>query len=255
MTAHVIAIFNAKGGVGKTTTACSLGAGLKKFYAKKVLIVDVDPQGHTGISFNLKIFDLEKRVDGILLKRISAEEAITQTDQGIDVIPSNLFLADAELQITAMPGREVLLRKAIGKIKEKYDFILFDCPPNVGILSLNALMASKYVIAPVDTKFYGLTALPVINRMLGLVRDDLDHPIELLGVLATRHDARTNLCIQSLSELKKAREFRLFETVIPEATKIGEAPSFKLSVFEHAPKDKGAKAYKQFVEEVMSRVK
>lgn len=254
MPAHTISIFNAKGGVGKTSTAYNLAVGLTKFHNKKVLVVDIDPQGHAGVALGVNIAELGHRIDEVLQEQVSIVDAIVETTTGVKVVPSNILLAEAEIPISGLHGREVLLRRAITAVIDDYDFILIDCPPNVGILSVNALMASRYVLVPVDMSYLGLLGIPVIERILSLIQNRLEHPVKILGVLATRHDSRLNIAKDVLDSLRNHFGDRLFETVIPETVKIREAPSFQASIFDHAPGSPGAVAYQQLTEEVLSRV-
>lgn len=252
--ANCIAVFNAKGGVGKTSTAYNLAVGLTKFHSRRVLLVDIDPQGHAGVALGVDIAQLKHGIEDVLQERIPIAQAIVTTKMGVDVVPSNIMLAEAEIPISGMHGREILLKRGIASLQDDYDFIIYDCPPNVGILSVNALMASQSVIVPVDMSFLGLMGIPVIERMLDLIRTRMEHPIEILGVLATRYDHRLNIARDALENLKSHFGERLFETVIPETVKIREAPSFQKTIYDHAPRTPGAKSYEQLTQEVMSRV-
>ncbi|MCY6494554.1 ParA family protein [Leptolyngbya sp. GGD] len=254
MPAQIIAIFNAKGGVGKTSTAYNLAVALKRFHDKRVLLIDIDPQGHAGAALGIDIMNLEHRIDEVLLEKITIKDTIVKTTSDVDLIPSNILLAEAEIPLSGMPGREVLLRRAVKTISSRYDFILIDCPPNVGMLSINALMTAQKLIIPVDPSYLGLLGIPVIERMLHLIQTRLEHPIEILGVLATRYDQRLNIAREVLASLKTRFGDRLFETVIPETVKVREAPSFQVSIFDHAPTTPGAVAYQKLTEEVLTRV-
>lgn len=151
-----LAIFNMKGGVAKSTTAYNLAVGLVRFHSQRVLLVDIDPQGNASASLGVPIWELEIQLKDALTRRISISEAIIKTESGVDVVPSNLLLAQEEIPISGLPGREVLLRKAIAPVDEKYDWILIDCPPNVGVFAVNALMAAEAVLVPVDMSYLGL---------------------------------------------------------------------------------------------------
>jgi chromosome partitioning protein len=182
-----------KGGVGKSTTAYNLAVGLVQFKQARVLLVDIDPQGNSSAALGIPIWQLERQLKDVLQRRATIEEVVMTTNSGVDVVPSNITLAEEEIPISGLPGREVLLRKAIAPIVKNYDFILIDCPPNVGVFAVNALMASEGVMIPVDMSYLGLLGIRGIERALTLVRDYLDHPIRILGVLATRFDGRNNL--------------------------------------------------------------
>jgi chromosome partitioning protein len=218
-------------------------------------VVDIDPQGHAGVALGVDISALKYRMDQVLQEQASIIDAIVETESRVDVVPSNILLAEAEIPISGMHGREVLLRRAIAIVRDDYDVILMDCPPNVGILSVNALMASKQVLVPVDMSYLGLLGIPVIERILSLIRHRLEHPLEILGVLATRYDSRLNIANDVLMSLKDHYGESLFETVIPETVKIREAPSFQTSIFDHAPGSPGAESYRQLTEEVVSRAR
>jgi chromosome partitioning protein len=248
--AKKLAIFNMKGGVGKSTTAYNLAAGLVKFHQKRVLLVDIDPQGNSAASLGISIWQLETQLKDVLQRHVSMKDAITSTAAGVDVVPSNILLAEEEIPISGLPGRELLLRKAIAPVDNLYDYILIDCPPNVGVFAVNALMAADQVIIPVDMSYLGLLGIQGIERALSLVRDYLDHPIAIAGALATRYDGRNNLSKEVLNSLKAHFGDRMFTTTIPETVKLREAPSHGQSIFDYDPTGTGAKAYQSLVTEV-----
>jgi len=176
-----LAIFNMKGGVGKSTTAYNLAAGLTKFNQKRVLLIDIDPQGNSGAALGIQIWELQKQLKDVLQKHAKLTDIVITTESGVDVAPSNILLAEEEIPISGLPGRELLLRKAIAPVENKYDFILIDCPPNIGVFTINALIAANGVIILVDMSYLGLLGINGIQRALSLVRDSLDHLIRLLG--------------------------------------------------------------------------
>jgi chromosome partitioning protein len=247
---QIVAIFNMKGGVGKSTTAYNLAAGLVKFEGLRVLLVDIDPQGNSSVALGIPIWDLEVQLKDALQRRVSIEQVVVSTMSGVEVLPSNIALAEEEIPISGLPGRESLLRKALSPIANHYDFIIIDCPPNVGVFAVNALMASQGVVIPVDMSYLGLLGIRGIERALTLVRDYLDHRIEILGVLATRFDGRNNLSREVLQSLTSHFGEKMFKTVIPETVKLREAPSHQQSIFDYDPAGAGAKAYRQLVTEV-----
>ncbi|MFM7406743.1 MAG: ParA family protein [Cuspidothrix sp.] len=249
--ARRISIFNMKGGVGKSTTAYNLAVGLTRFHNQRVLLIDIDPQGNSSAALGVKIWELKTQLKDVLLRHASLSEAIISVGERLDVVPSNILLAEEEIPISGLPGRELLLRKSIAPVLEDYDYILIDCPPNIGVLSINALMASEGVIIPVDMSYLGLLGVSAIERALELIRSALDHPIKITGVLATRFDGRNNLSKEVLESLKQHYGTRMFSTVIPESVKLREAPSYALPIFEHDPDGKGSQAYTQLVEEVI----
>lgn len=239
-----------KGGVAKSTTAYNLADGLVRFKQSRVLLVDIDPQGNASAALGVPIWQLDIQLKDVLQRRNSIRDVIISTSSGVDVVPSNIALAEEEIPISGFPGRELLLRKAIAPVESDYDFILIDCPPNVGVFTINALMAARGVLIPVDMSYLGLLGIRGIERALTLIRDQLDHPVEVLGVLATRYDGRNNLSKEVLNSLSEHFGERLLETVIPETVKLREAPSHTASIFEYDPRGLGSQAYRQLVEEV-----
>ncbi|WP_199309495.1 MULTISPECIES: ParA family protein [unclassified Synechocystis] len=248
-----LAVFNMKGGVGKSTTAYNLAAGLVKFHQQKVLIVDIDPQGNASAALGISIWELEAQLKDVLQRQIAIKEIIVSTASGVDVVPSNILLAEQEIPIAGLPGRELLLRKALGSIQKAYDFIIIDCPPNVGVFAVNALMAAQKVVIPVDMSYLGLLGIQGIERALTLVRDHLDHPIAVAGALATRYDKRNNLSREVLASLQEHFGDLMFKTLIPETVKLREAPSYGQSIFDYDSNSNGAIAYQALVKEVIAR--
>lgn len=246
----IAAVFNMKGGVGKSTTAYNLAVGLVRFKGARVLLVDIDPQGNSSAALGIPIWQLEVQLKDVLQRRVAIEKAIYATESGVEVVPSNITLAEEEIPISGLPGREVLLKKALAPVVENYDFILIDCPPNIGVFAVNALMASEGVIIPVDMSYLGLLGIQGIERTLTLIRDYLDHPVRVLGVLATRFDGRNKLSREVLQSLSVHFGDKMLSTVVPETVKLREAPSHSSSIFEYDPHGQGAKAYRELVEEV-----
>ena len=245
-----LAVFNMKGGVGKSTTTYNLAAGLVKFKQKRVLLVDIDPQGNSSAALGIPIWQLQTQLKDVLQHKIPLFQVVMTTAAGVDVVPSNILLAEEEIPISGRPGRELLLKKALVPFENQYDFVVIDCPPNVGVFSINALMASDGVIIPVDMSYLGLLGIQGIERALELVKDSLDHPIRITGVLATRFDGRNNLSKEVFASLQSHFEGQMFKSVIPETVKLREAPSHRQSIFEYDPNGSGAKAYRELVEEV-----
>lgn len=240
-----------KGGVGKSTSAYNISAGLVQFHQKRVLLVDIDPQGHASAALGIHIWQLDKQLKDVLQRQANIREVVISTASGVDVVPSNILLAEEEIPISGFPGRELLLRKAIGAIADQYDYILIDCPPNIGVFSVNALMAADAVLIPVDMSYLGLLGINGIERALSLVREQLDHPIDIAGVLATRFDARNNLSKEVLTSLQDHFGAKVFQTRIPETVKLREAPSFSQSIFEYEARGAAAKAYRDLIDEVV----
>ena len=246
-----ISIFNMKGGVGKSTTAYNLAIGLSRFQQQKVLLIDIDPQGNSSAALGVSIWELETQLKDVLLKTTSLETVLIPIEDNLDLVPCNILMAENEIPISGLPGRELLLRKAISSIASNYDYILIDCPPNIGVFSINALMASDRVLIPVDMSYLGLLGITAIERALDLIRSALDHPIEIAGVLATRFDGRNKLSAEVLESLKEHFGGLVYDTVIPETVKLREAPSHNQSIYEYDPNGEGAKAYKQLLQEIL----
>lgn len=246
-----LAIFNMKGGVGKSTTTYNLAVGLVKFHDKKVLLIDIDPQGNSSAALGIEIWQLEKQLKDVLQRHKKLADVVIKTNAGVHVAPSNILLGEEEIPISGMPGRELLLRKAIASVENDYDYILIDCPPNIGVFTINALMSADGVIIPVDMSFLGLLGINGIERALTLIRDALDHPIKIVGALATRFDGRNNLSKEVYDSLKEHFGTEMFTAVIPETVKLREAPSHGLSIFDYDASGLGSKAYKMMVEEVI----
>ena len=259
--AYKIAIFNMKGGVGKSATATNLADGISRFKKKKVLLVDIDPQGTSGASLGIEIWKLETQLKDVLQSDSPTERkqrfksAIVKVcAHQFDVLPSNILLAVEELQISGLPGRENLLKRTLSEIDSEYDFTLIDCPPNIGVFSINALKASDGVIVPVDMSYVGLLGVQGVEYAFNLVKNFLDHQVNVLGVLATKFDGRQKISKDVLTSLQEHFQERMFKTVIPTTVRISEAPSFGVSIFEHDPKGTGAKAYKDLMNELLKRI-
>ena len=250
---RTVAIFNMKGGVGKSTTAYNLSAGLVKHYQHRVLLIDIDPQGNAAASLGIKIWELDKQLKDVLQRQVDLADIIVTTASEVDVAPSNILLAEEEIPISGLPGRELLLRKSLANHKDRYDYIIIDCPPNIGVFAINALMASQKIVIPVDMSYLGLLGVTGIERALTLIRDYLDHPIKIMGVLATRFDGRNKLSREVHSSLTEHFGDKMFQSSIPETVKLREATSYGQSIFDYAPNSTGATAYHTFVEEVMAR--
>lgn len=259
--AYKIAIFNMKGGVGKSATATNLADGLSRFKRKKVLLVDIDPQGTSGASLGIEIWKLETQLKDVLQSETTSErkqrlkQAIVPVcDNRVDVLPSNILLAVEELQISGLPGRENLLKRLLAEIDAEYDFILIDCPPNIGVFSINALKASDGVIVPVDMSYVGLLGVQGVEYAFNLVKNFLDHDVNLLGVLATKFDGRQKIGKDVLVYLQEHFKESMFKVIIPTTVRISEAPSFGVSIFDHDPKGTGSKAYKELINEMLKRL-
>ena len=249
-----IAIFNQKGGVGKTTTNINLGACLA-LLDKKVLILDIDPQGNTTSGIGIKKKSLDYTVYDLLIEdNFDTKKAILHTNiKGLDIIPASVDLAGAEIELVQIEGREQRLRKAIDKVRQKYDYIFIDCPPSLGLLTINSLTAVQSVLIPIQCEFYALEGVSQLVSTIEIVRKNLNKGLEIEGVILSMFDGRTNLSVQVVQEVKKYFGAKVYSTVIPRNIRLAEAPSYGMAITEYDPKSRGAEAYREFAEEFLER--
>ncbi len=249
-----IAIFNQKGGVGKTTTNINLGACLARL-DKKVLILDIDPQGNTTSGIGISKKDLDYTVYDVLIESdFDPRRAILHTNvENLDLIPANTDLAGAEIELVELEGREKRLRKAIDKIRDDYDYIFIDCPPSLGLLTINSLTAVESVLIPIQCEFYALEGVSQLMSTVDLVRKNMNKKLQIEGVVLSMFDGRTNLSIQVVQEVKKYFGAKVYKTVIPRNIRLAEAPSYGMPIVEYDPRSKGAQAYTDFAEEFLER--
>ncbi|MGI6172816.1 MAG: ParA family protein [Christensenellales bacterium] len=250
--ARVIAVTNQKGGVGKTTTAVNLSACIAE-RGKKTLLVDIDPQGNATSGLGLAGMG-EKSIYEVLIGAVSAADALIQTDFGaLDCIPSSIALAGAEIELVPMEGRELLLRRALADIRGKYDYIFLDCPPSLGLLTLNALTAADSVLVPIQCEYYALEGVGQLINTLSIVRMRMNPELAVEGVVLTMLDGRTNLGIQVVQEVKNHFKDRVFSTIIPRNVRLSEAPSHGLPIHLYDPKCIGTAAYRELARELIER--
>jgi chromosome partitioning protein len=248
---HIIAVLNQKGGVGKTTTAVNLGAYLAKA-GKSVLIVDFDPQGNATSGLGLDKQALDVTSYDLLFKKAEALEVIKETNtNGLYIVPTNANLAAAEVELVSHNNREQLLKEALGTLT--YDYILIDCPPALGLLTVNALTAANELLIPVQAEYYALEGLGQLLSVVQRVRGGLNPNLELLGVVVTMYDGRTSLSEQVYNELKKYFGEKLLSTVVPRNVRVAEAPSYGKPVSDHDKWSKGARAYKALSKEILKK--
>lgn len=249
-----IAIFNQKGGVGKTTTNINLGACLA-LKGKRVLMLDIDPQGNTTSGIGVSKKELEYTVYELLIEdNFDPRDTVLHTSvENLDLIPANVDLAGAEIEMVQLEGREKRLQKAIDKIRNDYDYIFIDCPPSLGLLTINSLSAVESVLIPIQCEFYALEGVSQLMSTIELVRKNLKPDLEVEGVVLSMFDGRTNLSIQVVQEVKKYFGAKVYSTVIPRNIRLAEAPSFGMPIVEYDPRSKGAEAYREFAEEFLER--
>jgi len=249
--AKVIAVANQKGGVGKTTTAVNLSSCLG-YKGKKVLIIDVDPQGNTTSGLGVDKKKIGKSAYDVLINDIEIEETLVQTPiENLMLCPSNIQLAGAEVELVSTISRETRLKNSLNSIKDNYDFILIDCPPSLGLLTLNSLTASNTILVPIQCEYYALEGLSQLMETVKLVQKHLNKGLDVEGVVLTMFDARTNLSIQVVEEVKKYFRNKVYRTVIPRNVRLSEAPSYGLPIILYDPKSKGAECYLDLADEVI----
>ncbi len=247
-----IAIFNQKGGVGKTTTNINLAACLA-IRGKKVLVLDIDPQGNTTTGLGISKKDLEVTTHEILIDDDHhPEEAVIPTGiENLDILPASVQLAGAEVELINIPGREKRLKMAIDVLKPKYDYIFVDCPPSLGILTINALTAVDSVLIPIQCEFYALEGVSQLMSTIEIVKQNMNPDLQIEGVILSMFDGRTNLSIQVVEEVKRFFGEKVYTTVIPRNVRLAEAPSHGVPVIHYDPKSSGAIAYMEFAEEFL----
>lgn len=252
MTKAIIAVVNQKGGVGKTTTTVNIAAQLAT-NEKPVLIVDLDPQGNATSGLAIPKNDLGSTTYDVICQNAPLADVVQETQtKGLYIIPANANLAGAEVELATMQGREYVLRQALAPAS--YEYIIIDCPPSLGLLTVNALAAAQSVLIPVQAEYYALEGLSQLLNTVQRVRQGLNTSLDLLGVVVTMYDKRTSLSEQVMQEIKGYFGEKMFNTVIPRNVRLAEAPSFGKTIFEHDRWSKGARSYKQLAKEVGKRV-
>lgn len=247
----IIAVANQKGGVGKTTTSVNLSAAFAEM-GKKVLLIDCDPQGNATSGLGIEKDGLELSIYDALINDTPMEEIIIQTQFGLDMVPSVMDLAGAEVELVNLEDKQYRLKKTVELVKEKYDYILIDCPPSLGHVTLNALTAADSVLLPLQCEFYALEGLSQLLSTVQLVQEQLNEKLRIEGLVLTMYDSRTNLAEQVVEEVKTHFPDMVYATKIPRNVRLSEAPSFGKPIFAYASSSKGAQAYMSLAEEVVA---
>ena len=247
----IIAIANQKGGVGKTTTNVNLSACLASL-GKKVLTIDIDPQGNTTSGFGIDKNKVDKSIYDVIINGVPAKDTIIHTDyDNLDIIVSKIELAGAEIELVPMMARETILKRALEEIRDDYDYIFIDCPPSLGLITINSLTAADKLLVPIQCEYYALEGLTQLLSTFDLVRRNLNPKLEIVGVVLTMFDSRTNLAIQVVDEVKRHFKNKVYTTIIPRNVRLGEAPSHGMPVIAYDPKCSGAEAYMDLAQEMI----
>ena len=250
---RTIAIANQKGGVGKTTTAINLSAALASM-GKKVLAIDMDPQGNMSSGLGVDKDSVERTVYDLIIGKVGVEECLCEeVIENLDVLPSNIDLSAAEIELIGVDNKEYILRDEVEKIKDRYEFIIIDCPPALSMLTINAMTTSDSVLVPIQCEYYALEGLSQLIHTIELVQERLNPELEIEGVVFTMYDARTNLSLQVVENVKDNLNQNIYKTIIPRNIRLAEAPSYGMPINLYDPKSKGAESYMLLAEEVVNK--
>ena len=249
---RIIAIANQKGGVGKTTTAINLSASLTES-GKKVLTIDMDPQGNTTSGLGIDKNQIENTVYEMILEEIPTEECIQPSImEGLDVIASNINLSGAEVELISLENKEFLLKDKVEKLKSEYDYIIIDCPPSLNLLTINAMTTADTVLVPIQCEYYALEGLTQLMKTIDLIKERLNPKLEIEGVVFTMFDGRTNLSLQVVENVKENLDRNIYKTIIPRNVRLAEAPSYGMPINMYDKRSTGAEAYRLLAEEVIN---
>lgn len=248
----VIALANQKGGVGKTTTAVNLGADLATL-GKRVLLVDADAQGNATSGVGISKADISKDIYDVLVNEEPIVNTIMHTNhKDLDIVPATIQLSGAEIELTPQLAREIRLKQALETVEDQYDYVLIDCPPSLGLITINAFTASNSILIPVQSEYYALEGLSQLLNTIALVRKHFNPDLKVEGVLLTMYDARTNLGAQVNEEVRNYFKDSVYDTIIPRNVRLSEAPSFGMPISDYDPKSKGAECYLSLAKEVLA---
>lgn len=248
---RIIAIANQKGGVGKTTTSINLSSCLADL-GKKVLLVDIDPQGNATSGVGIIKQNLENTVYELFLDECTISECLTKSVvDNLNVLPSNVNLSGAEIDLIGVENREYILKNVLDQIKDLYDYIIIDCPPSLNILTVNAMTAADSVIVPIQCEYYALEGLSQLIHTINLIQDRLNNDLEIDGIVFTMYDSRTNLSSDVVENVKSNVHINIYDTVIPRNVRLAESPSFGLPIHMYDGKSAGAVAYKNLAKEII----
>ena len=250
---RIIAIANQKGGVGKTTTSINLSASLAA-KGKKVLVIDTDPQGNTTSGFGIEKNELENTIYELILGECSIRDCIiSNIIKNVSVVPSNVNLAAAEIELIGVDKKEFILKNEVDYVKDDYDFIIIDCPPSLNMLTINSMTTADSVLVPIQCEYYALEGLSQLIHTINLVKERLNPNLNIDGVVFTMYDSRTNLSMQVVENVKQNLNQKVYNTLIPRNIRLAEAPSYGMPINMYDPKSAGAEAYRLLAEEVINR--
>ena len=249
---RVIAVANQKGGVGKTTTAINLSACLAE-KGQKVLAIDMDPQGNMTSGLGIDKDEVEKNIYDLMIGQVGVEEVLQkEAIENLDVIPTSIDLSAAEIELIGVDDKEFIIRNAVAPIKDNYDYIIIDCPPSLSMLTINAMTTADSVLVPIQCEYYALEGLSQLIHTVELVKERLNPILEIEGVVFTMYDARTNLSLQVVENVKENLQQNIYKTIIPRNIRLAEAPSYGMPINLYDPKSTGASAYQRLADEVLN---